>query len=688
MHRELPRKTTQPELLARLQENFKPKLTADSLSSLKNAGLGEVFGDNQNAASSLSDVNSLIGIVANPSSINARLLHTEDNIVQKKFESWDIQAKREMEKRKPLIHDHLVAQLWAPRDDLRNTADDYIVESRAQHAENAQPATQFAVPVEVRTFRLSQTKEFFKKAIAIRQDIGEAVAGLVSESFTDPFKGALAFIADRNPEGALAQWAEARIRGLQSVDEIASFIGRSGLPETLGVVGGTAFACAPTPKQVAQEYATQPPAIVENQPGVAPAQPTALPETAPVEAATSVATATTEAQPSPTPQMREIITLDGSITQEQIDLFDQALALMINEQAFSEEVNINLQPKEAYGAQWIEGSDAHTTQAINEGYGKGPDDTTIIIVDKKLQRIYTPFSLSEADTDLQDSGVSTPSKNFDVSSTGLFQVRDESGNLLGTRHEFPRSDGTISARTIPEGAQNITADGYEFNGNKYTFNSNSGEFSVEPMPTPTPELAYEPWGTWPTQDEITTALQIEVTPTPFPLKLDKFGLPWKELSGIRANPRFVDVLVADRFEISAAYDFYYDPNNPEEKLSIPLAGYDRLEDRFIFFTTGSTIEGRIRTDWLEELIENEFGVRRSAMGKGALFIGRDSFENYRPPHYNGGLGQSDVVAQIHDALGISKEQFDLFVQTGDKSVLPYFEGEFWLFPNQTSNYDY
>lgn len=180
-------------------------------------------------------------------------------------------------------------------------------------------------------------------------------------------------------------------------------------------------------------------------------------------------------------------------------------------------------------------------------------------------------------------------------------------------------------------------------------------------------------------------MEAEPTLNSYPLKLDEFGLPWYKLNGLITNPRQIDLVIADRFEISLAYDFYFDSNNPNEKVTMPVYGYDRVEDRWMTFISGSTIEGRMPSEMYPEVFEYVFGDKNTAMKKGVAFIDREEFKNYRPPHYNGGIGQSDLVALIHDSLGLTKVDMDRFIQTGDITSLPMINGEYWLFPNQVDD---
>jgi len=210
----------------------------------------------------------------------------------------------------------------------------------------------------------------------------------------------------------------------------------------------------------------------------------------------------------------------------------------------------------------------------------------------------------------------------------------------------------------------------------------TSEPTPTPEPTVTPEAAYEPWGEWPSQEEIASVFQAENDLNKFPLRYDKYGLPWKELNGWATNPRIIDAVIADRFEISLAYDFYFNPNNPNEKVTMPLYGYDRVEERWMTFIAGSTIEGRMSPENYPIVFDFAFGNKSKPLNKWAAYLGWQEFENYRPAHYEGGIGQPDFVALLHEALGVSKEDLDHFIQTGDTSTLPRINGEIWLFANQ------
>ena len=220
--------------------------------------------------------------------------------------------------------------------------------------------------------------------------------------------------------------------------------------------------------------------------------------------------------------------------------------------------------------------------------------------------------------------------------------------------------------------------------------------TTEPTPTPTPtetptveptpELSYEPWGVWPSQEEITAALQSEQELNTYPLKTETQGSTWKELYGWVTNPRITDLVIADRFEISLACDIYYDSNNPDAKLTIPLYGYDRVEDSWLALIAGSTETGRMSPEMYSEVIEYLFGGKNATLSKRIVSISWQEFENYRPSHYNGGIGQADFVALLHEALGVTKADIDHFIQTGDPSTLPLIDGERWLFPNQISGF--
>ena len=212
----------------------------------------------------------------------------------------------------------------------------------------------------------------------------------------------------------------------------------------------------------------------------------------------------------------------------------------------------------------------------------------------------------------------------------------------------------------------------------------------EPTPTPestvTPEAAFEPWGVWPSQAEITTALQSDSPLNKYPLTTETQGSEWKELYGWITNPRITNLVIADRFEISLAYDIYYDENNPEAKLAIPLYGYDRVEDKWLTFIAGSTQAGRLSPEDYSLVFEYLFGGSDNTLRKRYASIKWQEYENYRPPHYNGGIGQTDFVALLYQALGVTEADIDHFIQTGDASTLPLIEGERWLFPNQVDGF--
>ena len=96
------------------------------------------------------------------------------------------------------------------------------------------------------------------------------------------------------------------------------------------------------------------------------------------------------------------------------------------------------------------------------------------------------------------------------------------------------------------------------------------------------------------------------------------------------------------------------------------------------------MNGRVPGDLYDLVFEQAFSSNQSPAEPHSVYFNRDEFRD-PPPRHDDGMYQPDVVALIHDALGVTEANIEAFRNTGDISQLPLIDGERWLFPNQTSN---
>jgi hypothetical protein len=244
----------------------------------------------------------------------------------------------------------------------------------------------------------------------------------------------------------------------------------------------------------------QAPAIVEPAAGngIPDLDPTALPQAAPTEArvvpeAPPLAASTAEAQPSPTPRMLDVQSLDDTApTQSQMELANQTFNFLVENKIVSGDNQYYAYEKN--GTIWYEDVDPNNP-TLNIGYGRdtqdGPKraDKTIIVAKDKPEDAYV-LRVSEINDFREIHDLRRDVAVFNIDEQGRPQGADENGVPTDTRHVFIMNDGTEVARFIPVDAKVNPGVGYEFGENKYSFNSGTGEFTQEPIapPTPAPEF--------------------------------------------------------------------------------------------------------------------------------------------------------------------------------------------------------
>lgn len=224
------------------------------------------------------------------------------------------------------------------------------------------------------------------------------------------------------------------------------------------------------------EQPTQNPPVISNSTPSAPGFTTEVPESPAPE-------------PSPTPQIIEIVSLDNTpATPEQQDELTAIFNKLKNEQIiFGGNFYTG---KELNNVLWFEDADPNNP-TLND-YGREVDgiskenDVVKVFVDSDLTEGYFIGRTSEINASLIQHGLPPIAVNFNISSDSRLQGVDKDGNVVATRYKFERNDGTQVAEYPPEGAV-ISTEGYTFNGIFYRFDTNTGQFFQESISIPTPE---------------------------------------------------------------------------------------------------------------------------------------------------------------------------------------------------------
>ena len=93
--------------------------------------------------------------------------------------------------------------------------------------------------------------------------------------------------------------------------------------------------------------------------------------------------------------------------------------------------------------------------------------------------------------------------------------------------------------------------------------------------------------------------------------------------------------------------------------------------------------GRLSSDLHNLVFDSTFSSNQKPLELLTVYFKREEFKN-PPARHEGGMYQPDVVALIHDALDVTEADIEAFRTSGDITHLPLIDGEYWLFPNNTS----